>query len=225
MGIFMSVFGVVLLLLLGLIHNWHSAIFTTIAFFSGVITSVVCGFIGMRVAVFTNARTARQAERGLREGQSNYPGDSAAIKSQQAELGFERAFDTAFRGGAVMGFALVSLGLIVLFILINGFYLYYRSAYENSEHGMEATRTMYEAIAGYGLGGSSVALFGRVGGGIYTKAADVGADLAGKVEAGLREVSTTTTAAQQQDSTSTSTHAHNFLFNRNCSSHLVSLRR
>ena len=107
-----------------------------------------------------------------------------------------------------MGFALVSLGLIVLFILINGFYLYYRSAYENSEHGMEMTRTMYEAIAGYGLGGSSVALFGRVGGGIYTKAADVGADLAGKVEAGLREVSTTTAAAQQQDSTST--HAHNF---------------
>ena len=72
----------------------------------------MCGFIGMRVAVFTNARTARQAERGLREGQSNFPGESAAIKSQQAELGFERAFDTAFRGGAVMGFALVSLGLM-----------------------------------------------------------------------------------------------------------------
>ena len=56
----------------------------------------------MRVAVFTNARTARQAERGLREGQSQFPGDSAAIKSQQAELGFELAFDTAFRGGAVI---------------------------------------------------------------------------------------------------------------------------
>jgi Na+/H+-translocating membrane pyrophosphatase len=49
MGVFMSCFGVVLLLLLGLIHEWHAAIFTTIAFFGGVITSVVCGFIGMRV--------------------------------------------------------------------------------------------------------------------------------------------------------------------------------
>jgi inorganic pyrophosphatase len=137
--------------------------------------------------VFTNARTARQAERGLREGQSQHPGASDSLKSQQSELGFELAFDTAFRGGAVMGFALVALGLIVLFILINGFYLYYRSAFESSEHGMESTRTMYEAVAGYGLGGSAVALFGRVGGGIYTKAADVGADLAGKVEAGLRE--------------------------------------
>jgi Na+/H+-translocating membrane pyrophosphatase len=58
MSIFMSVFGVVLLLLLGLIHNWHSAIFTTIAFFSGVITSVVCGFIGMRVGKCTAATAA-----------------------------------------------------------------------------------------------------------------------------------------------------------------------
>ena len=165
----------------------HSAIFTTVSFLSGVICSVVCGFIGMRVAVFTNARTAKQAEKGLRAGQAEHPGDSDSLKGQQAAEGFELAFDTAFRGGAVMGFALVSLGLIVLFILINGYYLYYTQAYKNSTEGYKQTRLMYEAIAGYGLGGSSVALFGRVGGGIYTKAADVGADLAGKVEAGLRE--------------------------------------
>lgn len=187
MGVFMAGFGVVLLLLLGLIHNWHSAIFTTIAFFSGVVCSVVCGFIGMRVAVFTNARTAKQAEKGLREGQAEFPGELESLKGQQAAPGFELAFDTAFRGGAVMGFALVALGLIVLFILINAYYLYYTQAFKSTPEGREQTRLMYEAIAGYGLGGSSVALFGRVGGGIYTKAADVGADLAGKVEAGLRE--------------------------------------
>jgi len=187
MGVFMSCFGVALLLLLGLIHDWHSAAFTTIAFFAGVITSVVCGFIGMRVAVFTNARTAKQAARGLAEGQQSFPGESEELRGQQAELGFELAFDTAFRGGAVMGFALVSLGLIVLFIIINSFYLYYTQAFDHTEEGAKQTAIMFEAIAGYGLGGSSVALFGRVGGGIYTKAADVGADLAGKVEAGLRE--------------------------------------
>jgi Na+/H+-translocating membrane pyrophosphatase len=120
MGAFMAGFGLVLLLMLGLIHNWQSGIFTTISFFAGVITSVVCGFIGMRVAVFTNARTARQAEKGLRAGQAAYPGDSADLKAAQAAEGFELAFDTAFRGGAVMGFALVALGVIVLFILING---------------------------------------------------------------------------------------------------------
>lgn len=178
MGVFMAGFGVVLLLMLGFIHNWSSAIFTTLAFFAGVTTSVVCGFIGMRVAVFTNARTAKQAEKGLRAGQAEYPGDSEDQKGLQAAEGFELAFDTAFRGGAVMGFALVALGLAVLYAIINLYSLYYNQA--NVEG-------MYESVAGYGLGGSSVALFGRVGGGIYTKAADVGADLAGKVEAGLRE--------------------------------------
>jgi len=164
MAIFMSLFAVALLVLLGTIHDWHSGIFTTIAFIAGATTSVLAGFIGMRTAVFTNTRTAISAQKG-----------------------FEWAFDTAFQGGAVMGFALVSLGLLVLYILINGFSLYYSKALDNTVEGHEQTKLMYEAIAGYGLGGSSVALFGRVGGGIYTKAADVGADLAGKVEAGLRE--------------------------------------
>ena len=76
-----------------------------------------------------------------------------------------------------MGFALSGIGLLVLFILLE----IYRKVYGDDFEGV------YEAIAGYGLGGSSIALFGRVGGGIYTKAADVGADLVGKVEKDIPE--------------------------------------
>ena len=165
LGAFMLVFALMLLILLGTTssHGWGPAVLATIAFLCGALTSVVCGFIGMRIAVYTNARTALSAQRG-----------------------FEWAFDTAFKGGAVMGFALCSLGLIVLFILVEAFNLFYDRAFSNNPDRTQ-TQIMYEALAGYGLGGSAVALFGRVGGGIYTKAADVGADLAGKVEAGLRE--------------------------------------
>merc|ERR1719359_1194687 len=77
-----------------------------------------------------------------------------------------------------MGFSLVSIGLLNLFCLVEVFKAYF---------SFETPEAMYEAIAGYGLGGSSIALFGRVGGGIYTKAADVGADLSGKNDYGLEE--------------------------------------
>jgi len=76
-----------------------------------------------------------------------------------------------------MGFSLTSLGLLVLTVLIS----IYRSTYRDLSDLSNLTGMM-ECVAGYGLGGSTVALFGRVGGGIYTKAADVGADLVGKVE-------------------------------------------
>lgn len=78
-----------------------------------------------------------------------------------------------------MGFALVSLGLLVLTIMI----IVYKAILGNDDHGSDQNyyRSLFESIAGYGLGGSFVALFGRVGGGIYTKAADVGADLVGKL--------------------------------------------
>lgn len=79
-----------------------------------------------------------------------------------------------------MGFTLVSLGVLVLVILIAVYNNWYVERFEDLEE-------MYEKIAGYGLGGSTMALFGRVGGGIYTKAADVGADLVGKVEKNLEE--------------------------------------
>merc|ERR1719204_1888415 len=87
-------------------------------------------------------------------------------------------FDVAIQGGCVMGLSLVSIGVLALFALIEVF---------KKHFDFESPEVMYEAIAGYGLGGSSIALFGRVGGGIYTKAADVGADLSGKNDYGLEE--------------------------------------
>uniref|UniRef100_A0A804N4N2 H(+)-exporting diphosphatase n=1 Tax=Zea mays TaxID=4577 RepID=A0A804N4N2_MAIZE len=95
----------------------------------------------------------------------------------EARKGVGKAFITAFRSGAVMGFLLAASGLLVLYIAINLFGIYYGDDWEG----------LFEAITGYGLGGSSMALFGRVGGGIYTKAVDVGADLVGKVERNIPE--------------------------------------
>jgi len=157
---YVTLFALLLFILLGTLHGWMLGLLSTVAFVTGALTSVASGFIGMKVAVYSNSRTALSAQRG-----------------------YEWAFDTAFKGGAVMGFTLTSLGLLMLFVLINAYRLYYTDAYLDREQTIE----MYQAVAGYGLGGSTVALFGRVGGGIYTKAADVGGDLAGKIEAGLRE--------------------------------------
>jgi Na+/H+-translocating membrane pyrophosphatase len=126
--------------------------YTTVAFLIGGITSIASGFIGMRVAVYTNIRTTKECADDISHG-----------------------FRVAYRGGQVLGFILVSLAILVLQVLI---IVYKILLNPNSD---ETTRTMFEAIAGYGLGGSTVALFGRVGGGIFTKAADVGSDLAGKV--------------------------------------------
>merc|ERR1719195_1847108 len=109
------------------------------------------------IATFSNARTTKAAKTD----------------------GYEKAFNTAFRGGGVMGFALCSLGVLVLWILLHVF----RGIYPDPE----SWDILVDCVAGYGLGGSTVAMFGRVGGGIYTKAADVGADLVGKVVHGLDE--------------------------------------
>ncbi len=98
--------------------------------------------------------------------------------AQAAKTNISDAFRVAFDSGAVMGFGLVGLailGLIAVFLLFTGL------------HSEVEKHILMEALAGFGLGGSSVALFGRVGGGIYTKAADVGADLVGKVEKGIPE--------------------------------------
>jgi len=119
---------------------------------------MLAGFIGMRVAVFSNYRTAFEASKQM-----------------------SRGFSVAYRAGSVMGFTLTSLGLLVLAILI----AVYTNLYIDSDY--TDYTNMYECIAGYGLGGSTIALFGRVGGGIFTKAADVGADLVGKVESNLPE--------------------------------------
>lgn len=164
MGVFAVIMSVLLLCLLGTVHpegdrttddEWRNAGFSTIAFLLGAITSILSGYIGMKIATYANARTAVEARKGIAP-----------------------AFMCAFRAGAVMGFMLAGLGLIVLFISI---VLFGKFGFGDDWKGL------YEAITGYGLGGSSIALFGRVGGGIYTKAADVGADLVGKVEKDIPE--------------------------------------
>ncbi|KAG0479998.1 hypothetical protein HPP92_010856 [Vanilla planifolia] len=171
-GIFMVAFAILIFLFLGSVEGFSTkeqtctyskdtckpalfnAIFSTVAFLLGAVTSLVSGFLGMKIATFANARTTLEARKGV-----------------------GKAFITAFRSGAVMGFLLAANGLLVLYIAINLFKLYYGQDWEG----------LFESITGYGLGGSSMALFGRVGGGIYTKAADVGADLVGKVERNIPE--------------------------------------
>jgi inorganic pyrophosphatase len=118
----------------------------------------------MTVATMANARVCYKA---------------ATLKTSQDAL--KEAFNVAFRGGCVMGFCLVSLALAILTIMI----IAYKGIMDPTSP--ESYKVMFEFLAGYGLGGSTVALFCRVGGGIYTKAADVGADLVGKVVKGLEE--------------------------------------
>ncbi|CAI0389012.1 unnamed protein product [Linum tenue] len=172
-GIFMVAFAVLIFVFLGSVDGFSTshqvctydatkmckpalatAAFSTISFLLGAVTSVVSGFLGMKIATYANARTTLEARKGV-----------------------GKAFIVAFRSGAVMGFLLAANGLVVLYITINLFKLYYGDDWGG----------LFEAITGYGLGGSSMALFGRVGGGIYTKAADVGADLVGKVERNIPE--------------------------------------
>jgi len=147
MAIYIVLFSIVLIFFTG--------VPTTVAFVVGAVTSILCGWIGMRIAVYTNVRTTHQCWKDLKSG-----------------------FDVAIQGGCVMGLSLVSIGVVALFGLVVGFKRFY---------DFDTPQAMFEAIAGYGLGGSSIALFGRVGGGIYTKAADVGADLSGKNDYGLEE--------------------------------------
>jgi Na+/H+-translocating membrane pyrophosphatase len=137
------------------------AFYTCGAFLIGALTSLVSGYIGMFIATRANVRVTYMAARTTNE-----------------EIALKDAFNVAFRGGCVMGFCLVSLALAILLTII----LIYKEIY-----GGKLGLQFFEYIAGYGLGGSTVALFCRVGGGIYTKAADVGADLVGKNELGLDE--------------------------------------
>jgi len=124
-------------------------IYTALSFLGGAICSILAGFFGMKSATRANVRTSEAARTG----------------------GLAAALSVSYNGGAVMGLAVASLGLLgvgVLFIIFG-----------------EPETAKY--INGFAMGASSIALFARVGGGIYTKAADVGADLVGKVEAGIPE--------------------------------------
>lgn len=137
--------------------HWSIAI----AFVIGAISSATAGYIGMRIATKANVRTANAARTSL-----------------------SKALDVSFTGGAVMGLGvagLAVLGLGGLFIILKMIF-----AANAPVDSMEMVRTI-EVLTGFSLGAESIALFARVGGGIYTKAADVGADLVGKVEAGIPE--------------------------------------
>jgi len=129
------------------------------AFLTGGFFSGLAGFFGMKTATYASARTANAARESLNRG-----------------------LRVAFRSGAVMGLVVVGLGLLDIslwFILLN----YFVDGASQSEKMMVITTTMLT----FGMGASAQALFARVGGGIYTKAADVGGDLVGKVEAGIPE--------------------------------------
>ncbi|MFP8892859.1 MULTISPECIES: sodium-translocating pyrophosphatase [Chryseobacterium] len=132
-----------------------------IAFVVGAIFSACAGFIGMKIATKANVRTAEAARTSL-----------------------SKALKVSFTGGSVMGMGvagLAVLGLGALFLIIKQIF-----APEATVDSHEMERTI-EILTGFSLGAESIALFARVGGGIYTKAADVGADLVGKVEAGIPE--------------------------------------
>ena len=123
---------------------------TAFSFLGGALCSMTCGFIGMKAATRANVRTTEAAR----------------------AFGQAKALEVSFNGGAVMGLAVASLGLVGVGIA----YIAFGGNPETAKY-----------INGFAMGASSIALFARVGGGIYTKAADVGADLVGKVEAGIPE--------------------------------------
>jgi len=129
-----------------------------VSFFVGAICSATAGIFGMRVATIANVRTANGARKGL-----------------------QSALNVAFSGGSVMGMSVVGLGLLGLSIL----FVVYCGIWGNDLEALKVN--VLPILSGFSLGASSIALFARVGGGIYTKAADVGADLVGKVEAGIPE--------------------------------------
>ncbi|MFN5429105.1 MAG: sodium-translocating pyrophosphatase [Bacteroidota bacterium] len=159
----LTYFVIIVALLLGVMgysdKNSHWSI--AVSFIIGALFSALAGFIGMKIATRANVRTAQAARTSL-----------------------SKALQVSFTGGSVMGMGvagLAVLGLGGLFIIIR--HLLAPGATVDSEEMKRAI----EVLTGFSLGAESIALFARVGGGIYTKAADVGADLVGKVEAGIPE--------------------------------------
>ncbi len=135
--------------------------FIVIAFVFGAIFSAIAGFIGMRIATAANVRT-----------------------TQAARTSLPKALLVSFRGGTVMGLGVAGLAVFGLSALFAILFVWLSGGQYN---GHESMTIILESLAGFSLGAESIALFARVGGGIYTKAADVGADLVGKVEAGIPE--------------------------------------
>ncbi|MFD1631564.1 sodium-translocating pyrophosphatase [Pseudopedobacter beijingensis] len=161
----LSYFVIIAALLLGysgtLVETSSSLI--AVSFVIGAVTSALAGYIGMNVATKANVRTTQAARSSL----------SHALK-------------VSFTGGTVMGLGVAGLAILGLGSLFIIFYCLFVTSTGANVNGKEMEKAL-EVLAGFSLGAESIALFARVGGGIYTKAADVGADLVGKVEAGIPE--------------------------------------
>ena len=160
LGYFVVIVGILLAVMAT--ANPHSHWLIAGAFVVGAVFSATAGYIGMKIATKANVRTAQAARTSLK-----------------------KALSVSFTGGSVMGLGvagLAVLGLSGLFIVLKMYFVPDGSAI----NGEDMLKTI-EVLTGFSLGAESIALFARVGGGIYTKAADVGADLVGKVEAGIPE--------------------------------------
>jgi inorganic pyrophosphatase len=171
--IFIAVFEVIVIVLVAHVgtsdpnanangFDWSRGGYSGLSFGVGALCSIFTGYLSMKVAVFSNVRTAVSA-------------------SQEGAAGWRGAFSTAMNAGGVTGFLLCSTAMLVLFFMCTMY------SYRYGIDSLANCKSLFESIAGFGLGGSSIAMFGRVGGGIFTKAADVGSDLAGKVVAGIPE--------------------------------------
>lgn len=159
LGYFVVIVGILLAVMAN--ANPHSHWSIAIAFVFGAVLSATAGYIGMKAATKANVRTAQAARSSL-----------------------SKALNVSFTGGAVMGVGVAGLAVLGL----GGLYIVLKQIFaaDASVNSDEMIRTI-EVLTGFSLGAESIALFARVGGGIYTKAADVGADLVGKVEAGIPE--------------------------------------
>ena len=167
----LAYFAVVAAILLG----WSGTLVETsspviaVSFIIGAVFSATAGYFGMNIATKANVRTTQAARTSLKD-----------------------ALKVAFTGGTVMGLGVASLAVLGLSVLFIIFYQIYVVSAGGPVNGVAAVNGIpmekaIEVLAGFSLGAESIALFARVGGGIYTKAADVGADLVGKVEAGIPE--------------------------------------
>ena len=142
----------------------HSSILIVGSFVVGCFFSALAGFLGMRIATKANVRT-----------------------TQAAKTSLAKALKVSFRGGTVMGLGVAGLAVLGLSSLFIIFFFQFMGGNFATGGGYDGMTKVLEVLAGFSLGAESIALFARVGGGIYTKAADVGADLVGKVEAGIPE--------------------------------------
>ncbi len=158
----LAIFAIIVAVILGganaALENSHWLI--GLSFLVGAFFSALAGFFGMKVATQANTRTTQACRTSLVAG-----------------------LKVAFVGGSVMGMSVAGLGVLGLSLL----FFFYKDVLGGTFEGLGESEKLLNVLAGFSLGASSIALFARVGGGIYTKAADVGADLVGKVEVGIPE--------------------------------------